>query len=147
MGKLEEMGYTRFVQAGRVALVNFGPDNGKLVVIVDVIDQNRCLAVGPTTDVPRQVIGYKRLSLTDIKIPLGRAARAGTVVKAWTAADVEGQWAACSWGKKVAARKAWTQGRRRNRPNASRLRAASAASSASLPPPPASRPRAAPTSR
>merc|ERR1712139_452385 len=42
-------------------------------------------------------MGYKRLNLTDIKIELGRGCKAKTV---------EGQWAASSWGKKEAARKA-----------------------------------------
>merc|ERR1711964_895869 len=46
------------------------------------------------------MIGYKRLSLTDIKIDIGR------VANAWTEADVEGQWAGSTWGKKLAARKA-----------------------------------------
>lgn len=31
------------MEIGRVALVNYGKDYGKLVVIVDVIDQNRVL--------------------------------------------------------------------------------------------------------
>ncbi|ESR41795.1 Ribosomal L14e domain-containing protein [Citrus sinensis] len=31
----------RYVEIGRVALVNYGKDYGKLVVIVDVLDQNR----------------------------------------------------------------------------------------------------------
>ena len=36
--------YTRFVEIGRVAYIAFGPDAGKLVAIVDVIDQNNvCL--------------------------------------------------------------------------------------------------------
>lgn len=36
--------YTRFVEIGRIAYIAFGPDVGKLVAIVDVIDQNRvCL--------------------------------------------------------------------------------------------------------
>lgn len=34
-------GFKRFVEIGRVALVNYGEDYGKLVVIVDVVDQNR----------------------------------------------------------------------------------------------------------
>ena len=39
--------YTRFVEIGRIAYVAFGPDVGKLVAIVDVIDQNRvCLFIG-----------------------------------------------------------------------------------------------------
>merc|ERR1719247_3189683 len=84
------MGFTRLVQCGRVALVNYGPEEGKLVVIIDVIDHNRCVVYGPTSGVPRQVLTYKRLSLTDIKIELGRGARAKTADAAWTSADVEG---------------------------------------------------------
>merc|ERR1711924_68260 len=100
-----EMGYTRFTQNGRIVLINYGPDANKLAVICNVVDQNRCVVYSPT-GVARQIIGYKRLSLTDIKIPLGRGAKAGPVAKAWAAEDVEGKWAATSWGKKVAARKA-----------------------------------------
>lgn len=33
--------FKRFVEIGRVAYVSFGPYAGKLVAIVDVIDQNR----------------------------------------------------------------------------------------------------------
>jgi len=99
-------GFTRFVQNGRVCLVNYGPDAGKLVTIVDVVDQNRCVVYGPTSGVARQMIGYKRLSLTDLKIAIGRGARKGSVEKAWTEFDVEGKWAATGWGKKQAARKA-----------------------------------------
>lgn len=33
--------FRRFVEVGRVAYVSFGPHAGKLVAIVDVIDQNR----------------------------------------------------------------------------------------------------------
>lgn len=33
--------FKRFVEIGRVAFVAFGPYEGKLVAIVDVIDQNR----------------------------------------------------------------------------------------------------------
>merc|ERR1711990_837942 len=107
MGTHSIMVFTRFVQNGRVAMINFGPDEGKLVVIVDVVDHKRALVYGPTSGVARQMIGYKRLSLTDIVIEgLGRAARQGHVAKAWAAADVEGKWAATGWGKKQAARKA-----------------------------------------
>ncbi len=35
------MPFTRYVEIGRVALINYGEDYGKLVVISDVIDQNR----------------------------------------------------------------------------------------------------------
>merc|ERR1712196_462138 len=69
-----------------------------------MIDQNRCLVYGP--EVPRQVIGYKRLSLADIQIKIGRGAKGKNVDAAWQSEDVEGKWAATSWGKKLAARKA-----------------------------------------
>merc|ERR1719197_778381 len=98
------MGYTRFIQNGRVCLINYGADANKLAAVVDVIDQNRCLVYGP--EVPRQVIGYKRLSLTDIQIKIGRGAKGKNVDAAWQSEDVEGKWAATSWGKKLAARKA-----------------------------------------
>jgi hypothetical protein len=35
------MPFSRYVEIGRVALVNYGPEAGTLVVIVDVVDQNR----------------------------------------------------------------------------------------------------------
>ena len=35
------MPFKRYVEIGRVALINFGEDYGKLVVITDVVDQNR----------------------------------------------------------------------------------------------------------
>ena len=35
------MGYSRFVEVGRVAMINYGADYGKLCVIMDVLDHNR----------------------------------------------------------------------------------------------------------
>lgn len=35
------MPFSRYVEIGRVALINYGEEYGKLVVIVDVVDQNR----------------------------------------------------------------------------------------------------------
>lgn len=37
-------GFTRFVEIGRVVLVNYGPDEGKLAVILDVADNNKVLS-------------------------------------------------------------------------------------------------------
>ena len=36
--------FERYVEIGRVAVVNDGKDYGKLVTIVDVVDQNRVRA-------------------------------------------------------------------------------------------------------
>merc|ERR1711908_231344 len=68
-----EMGFNRFVQNGRVCLVNYGPHVDKLVTVVDVLDGERVLVTSPT--VARQIMGIKRLSLTDIKIAISRGAR------------------------------------------------------------------------
>lgn len=35
------MPFSRNVEIGRIAMVNYGPDYGKLVVISDVVDGNR----------------------------------------------------------------------------------------------------------
>ena len=35
------MPFRRYVEIGRVAVINYGPEYGKLVVISDVVDQNR----------------------------------------------------------------------------------------------------------
>lgn len=43
MGK---MPFTRYVEIGRVALVNYGEEYGKLYVIVDVLDNNRVRRAG-----------------------------------------------------------------------------------------------------
>ena len=33
--------FSRYVEIGRVALVNYGPDYGKLATIIDVVDGNK----------------------------------------------------------------------------------------------------------
>jgi hypothetical protein len=43
------MPFKRYVEIGRVAMVNYGPDYGKLVVISDVVDQNRVRGVEETS--------------------------------------------------------------------------------------------------
>lgn len=45
--------FKRFVEIGRVAYVSFGPNAGKLVAIVDVIDQNRVSAFAESRIDPR----------------------------------------------------------------------------------------------
>lgn len=105
------MGFKRFVEIGRVALINYGPDEGKLCTIIDVVDQNRCLVDGPfaITGVSRHVINMRRLSLTDYKVKIGLNARAKTLKKAWAAAGVSEKWAASAWAKKRALRSAKAQ--------------------------------------
>jgi large subunit ribosomal protein L14e len=94
----------RFVEAGRVCLINFGENAGKLAVIVNVIDNKRVLIDGPSTvnGVPRQVMPLKRLSITSIKVNIRPGARIATLIKAYEAAGVKKQWAESSWAKGIA---------------------------------------------
>lgn len=40
--------FTRFVSVGRVVLINYGPDAGKIATIIDVVDENKALVDGPS---------------------------------------------------------------------------------------------------
>ncbi|KAL4024769.1 hypothetical protein IC575_013139 [Cucumis melo] len=97
------MPFKRFVEIGRVALVNYGEDYGKLVVIVDVIDQNRALVDAP--DMVRSQMNFKRLSLTDIKIDIKRVPRKKELIEAMKAGDVQKKWEDSSWGRKLLVKK------------------------------------------
>ncbi|KAG8370821.1 hypothetical protein BUALT_Bualt13G0023300 [Buddleja alternifolia] len=123
------MPFKRYVEIGRVALVNYGKDYGKLVVIVDVIDQNRrdelndmsliiygchlqvCdlqgvqKALVDSPDMVRSQMNFKRLSLTDIKIDIKRVPKKKTLIAAMEAADVKGKWENSSWGRKLIVQK------------------------------------------
>ncbi|KAG5133529.1 hypothetical protein JHK82_024717 [Glycine max] len=72
--------FKRYVEIGRVAQINYGKEYGRLVVIVDVIDQNRALVDAP--DMVRSQVNFKRLSLTDIKIDIKRVPKKKDLVKA-----------------------------------------------------------------
>jgi len=97
------MPFRRFIEIGRVALINYGPDYGKLVVIVDVVDQNRALV-----DAPKMVrcqMNFKRLSLTDIKIDIPRVPKKKVLIEAMEAAEVQKRWDNSSWGRKLIVQK------------------------------------------
>merc|ERR1739845_46599 len=102
-GKITNMVYSRFIEIGRVAYIAFGPDEGKLVAIVDVIDQNRALIDGPCSGVRRQAMAFKRMQLTDYVIKVPHSAHEKHVRKAWEKAGVNEKWAESSWAKKIEA--------------------------------------------
>ncbi|CAO2046875.1 unnamed protein product [Urochloa humidicola] len=79
--------FKRFVEIGRLALVNYDKDYGHLVIIVDMVDQNRALLDAP--DMVRCQMNFERLSLTDIKIDIKRLPKKTTLIKAMEEADPE----------------------------------------------------------
>ncbi|GMH77785.1 hypothetical protein TL16_g07533, partial [Triparma laevis f. inornata] len=100
------MVFTRFVEVGRVCMINYGKDKGKLATIVDIVDGNKCLIDGCNTGVTRQIITFRRIALTDLTCEIGRGARAATIKAAWKKGEVAEAWAKSSWAKKLAAKAA-----------------------------------------
>ncbi|KAG8572836.1 hypothetical protein GDO81_012180, partial [Engystomops pustulosus] len=99
------MVYKRYVQVGRIAYISFGPHAGKLVAIVDVIDQNRALVDGPCSGVRRQAMPFKCMQLTDFVIKFPHSARQKCVRVAWEKEKINEKWAETNWAKKIDARK------------------------------------------
>ena len=98
------MVFRHFVEVGRMAYIFFGPHVRKLVVIVDVIDQNRALVDGPCTQVRRQAMPFKGIQLTDFILKFPHSACQKYVREAWEKADINAKWAATRWAKKIEAR-------------------------------------------
>jgi len=73
--------FERFVEPGRLALITYGPCEGKMCTVVDIVDQKRVVVDGPTsvTGVARHMMPVKRLSLTDFKATIPRGAREKTL--------------------------------------------------------------------
>ena len=94
-------GYKYFVEAGRVAFINYGEDYGKQVTIVDVADASRVLVDGGA-NYPRKLMPLRRLSLTKLKLNISRGARTGTLLKAAKKEGLAEQWDAMPFAKKLA---------------------------------------------
>ena len=98
------MPFTKFVEVGRVVVITYGPDLGKLATIVDIIDGKRVLIDGPQgiTGVHRQVIGTKRIQLTGVVATgLTRNATQKSLKAAWEEQNVLGKWKETAWAKKL----------------------------------------------
>merc|ERR1711942_272877 len=73
----------KFVEIGRVAYIVTGPYVGKLCAIIDIIDQNKALVVGPVTGVPLWAINFKSLHLTRFVLNFRHSAKSHEVKTAW----------------------------------------------------------------
>mmetsp|Transcript_81068 Transcript_81068/g.127684 ORF Transcript_81068/g.127684 Transcript_81068/m.127684 type:complete len:138 (-) Transcript_81068:73-486(-) len=99
--------FKRFVEPGRLALITYGPCEGKMCTVVDIVDQKRVVVDGPesVTGVRRHMMPVKRLSLTDFAMKIPRGAREKTLKKALSSEDVMKKWSETAWAKKLAAKK------------------------------------------
>ena len=76
------MVFRRFVEVGRVIIVNYGPLYGKLAVIVDILTTTKVLIQGLKGGVKRQELSLRRVTLTDYKLDIKRGAKEAEVFKA-----------------------------------------------------------------
>ena len=99
------MGFKKFVEIGRVAIVNYGPLAGKVAVIVDILNTTRVLIHGPKEGVRRQEISLKRLTLTDFKLDIKRGIHKDNLVKAIEDYKLDDKFKESIYAKKVEKRK------------------------------------------
>jgi large subunit ribosomal protein L14e len=99
------MGFKKFVEIGRVAIVNYGPLAGKVAVIVDILNTTRVLIHGPKEGVRRQEISLKRLTLTDFKLDIKRGIHKDNLVKAIDEYKLDDKFKESNYAKKVEKRK------------------------------------------
>ncbi|CAM0139333.1 unnamed protein product [Umbelopsis sp. WA50703] len=98
--------FQRQVEVGRLVLINYGKDSGKLAVIVDIVDHSRALIDGPTTGVARQAHSFRRLTLTPFVLKgLPRAAGKTALIKSLEKNDTISAWNKTNWAKKLETRK------------------------------------------
>ena len=57
------------------------------------------------TGVMRQIIPFKRIALTDLKVPISKNARQKRLTEAWEAKNILAKWENTTWAKKLAAKK------------------------------------------
>lgn len=102
------MVFKKFVEIGRIAVVNYGADEGKLAVVIDVVDGRHALVDSPSTvdGVSRKVINLKNVTLTDLVAKIPRNARPATLKKAFEKDDLVAKYAATASSKKRAKRAA-----------------------------------------
>mmetsp|Transcript_15310 Transcript_15310/g.36141 ORF Transcript_15310/g.36141 Transcript_15310/m.36141 type:complete len:142 (-) Transcript_15310:46-471(-) len=94
----------RYVEVGRVCLVNFGPTRGKLCTIVNIVDQKRVLVDGPQakTGIARQIMPLARLTLTSVKINIPRNLRSANLTKKFTEANADAEFGKTAWAQRIA---------------------------------------------
>mmetsp|Transcript_21583 Transcript_21583/g.54463 ORF Transcript_21583/g.54463 Transcript_21583/m.54463 type:complete len:131 (-) Transcript_21583:1359-1751(-) len=88
-----------YIEIGRIVFITFGPSYGKIGLIVDILDKNRCMIDGPPG---RQIINIKRIKPTKIKLKIGRSLNSKSVHFILKTQNIIAQWGKSLWFKKKA---------------------------------------------
>ena len=95
------MVFKRFVEVGRVIIINYGPLAGKLAVIVDILTTTKVIIQGLKGGVRRQELSLRRVTLTDEKINIKRGAKREEVFKAIEEYKLEDKFKKSNYAKKL----------------------------------------------
>ena len=95
------MVFKRFVEIGRVIIINYGPLTGKLAVIVDILTTTKIIVQGLKGGVRRQELSLRRVTLTDYKIEIKRGAKRAEVLKAIQDYKLEEKFKKSNFSKKT----------------------------------------------
>ena len=95
------MVFKRFVEVGRVIIINYGPLAGKLAVIVDILTTTKVIIQGLKGGVRRQELSLRRVTLTDEKINIKRGAKREEVFKAIDEYKLEDKFKKSNYAKKL----------------------------------------------
>ncbi|KAL0238974.1 hypothetical protein PCE1_004665 [Barthelona sp. PCE] len=98
------MVFKRFFEVGRLCLVNYGQNSGKLGLVIDIIDANRVIFGFESGE--RAVVPTKRLTLTPQVVTMPRGVRTAKLLKIADETKVFKQFHESKWGqRRVAAEK------------------------------------------
>ena len=95
------MVFKRFVEVGRVIIINYGPLTGKLAVIVDILTTTKVIVQGLKGGVRRQELSLRRVTLTDDKINIKRGAKRDEVFKAIEEYKLDDKYKKSTFAKKA----------------------------------------------
>ena len=99
------MVFKKFVEVGRVIIINYGPPTGKLAVIVDILTTTKVIVQGLKGGVKRQELSLRRVTLTDYKIDIKWSAKREEVFKAIEDYKLEEKFKKSIYSKKTELRK------------------------------------------
>ncbi|CAG0887071.1 unnamed protein product [Cyprideis torosa] len=84
--------FPKFVEIGRIALLKKGPDAGKIVTVVDVIDARHYLVDGPGSGVTRRAVQCHDIHLTKFAFTIPRGGSTKCIRKKWEDTKLMEKW-------------------------------------------------------
>ncbi|KAI4835706.1 60S ribosomal protein L14 [Plasmodium brasilianum] len=98
--------FKRFVEPGRLCLVEYGPYAGKLCFVIDIVTLTRVIVDGGfVTGVPRMIMPLKRLKLLKERIKIKKNCKSGYLRKTINSTKILESFKESNLGKKIIVKK------------------------------------------